>query len=168
MRGAWYAAGEIVVFMVLATLVGVAMGVIADQILGRRGRHEGDPEAPAEDVESTRAHIAALERRLEVSRQAIEELEAEREDVEQLRATVARLEESAEAGEELDRLRRLLAERDRRIAELEASATTALTGAVDVPGPHEAVTLRTTAGLGSIASVTIHAVETEERTGLGR
>jgi predicted RNase H-like nuclease (RuvC/YqgF family) len=155
MRGATYAAAEIGFFLVLVTLIGVAIGALFVSLRRDRGWHHADGEQ--QRAENAEAHVHDLERRLEVAGAAIRELEIEQQgaaatndEVDRLQASISRLEASAA---ESDRLREIIDERDVRILELEQALGERETdnGEVAAPIPEDvnATTVRT--GVGNIA-----------------
>ena len=155
MRGATYAATEIAMFLILATLIGAAIGALFVSLKRDRGWQAADGERIRADGAETM--VRELERRLEVSGAAIRELEDEqqgvvavREETERLRRSVTQLEASAA---ETDRLREILDERDNRILELERSLGEregeAPVPAAEIPEQAEATTVRT--GVGNVA-----------------
>ena len=154
-RGATYAAAEIGIFLILATLIGVAIGALFVSLRRDSSWRVADGEQRRAD--GAEAHVRDLERRLEVSGNAIRELESEqqgsiavRDDAERLRERVGRLEASAA---ETDRLREIIDERDVRILELERELGEREIGtdepAAQIPENLEATTMRT--GVGNVA-----------------
>lgn len=155
MRGATYAAAEIGIFLMLATLIGVAIGALFVSL--RRDQSWGVADGEQKRAEDAEAHVRDLERRLEVSGAAIRELEGEqqgavaaRDEAKRLREKVGRLEPAAA---ETDRLREIIDERDVRILELERELGEREIDtdqpAAPIPENLDATTVRT--GVGNVA-----------------
>ncbi len=161
MRGALFAAAEIVVFMAAATLIGLAAGILIGRAVGRRTAPSpvGLPATDSsEEVDRLRKRMADLQERLVAAKTTVGELEAEREEVEALRREVARLKAAPAGGDDVERLRRLLSDREHRIAELEARfETAALVDYEPPPEAGEALTMRTSVGYTAEAFVHIEA-----------
>ncbi|HHC07962.1 MAG TPA: hypothetical protein ENK55_04520 [Actinobacteria bacterium] len=159
MRGALYAATEIVVFMMIATFIGLMVGYLAG-----RGRRSEPAESGTEEAEALRDRVAHLEERLGITTEAIRQLEAEKAELEEYRDEVARLRARPDPAEELERLRSAVADRDHRIAELEARLEEAPADhGGPIPEEGEAITSQTLAGLAAEAIIHVEVPGDRER-----